>query len=112
MITHAHINGVNGAILQALAVFKALSLEPPNVNTNKFIDEILEVAEELEKEKEAPIEKKENRLGHTFQCSHVSPLGYKAAFSGIQYQCIAYSTDNIWTIVNPKLVEIQEKCDM
>ena len=61
MITHAHINGVNGAILQALAVFKALPLEPPTLNTDRFIDEIIEVAEELEKEKEAPNEKKENR---------------------------------------------------
>ena len=61
MITHAHISGVNGAILQALAVFKALPLEPPNLNTDKFIDEIIEVAEELEKEKETPIEEKENR---------------------------------------------------
>lgn len=61
MITHAHVNGVNGAILQAEAVFKALLLEPPNLNTNKFIDELIEVAEELEKEKEASIEKKEKR---------------------------------------------------
>lgn len=61
MITHAHINGVNGAILQALAIFKALPLEPPNLNTDKFIDEIIEVAKELEKEEEAPVEKKENR---------------------------------------------------
>jgi len=61
LITHAHINGVNGAILQALAVFKALHLEPPNLNTDKFIAEIIEVAEELDKGKEAPNEKKENR---------------------------------------------------
>lgn len=61
MITHAHVNGVNGAILQAEAVFKALLLEPPNLNTDKFIDELIEVAEELEKEKEASIEKKEKR---------------------------------------------------
>jgi len=57
-----------------LAVFKALSLEPPNVNTNKFIDEILEVAEELEKEKEAPIEKKENS-GHSTTHSHSVYVG-------------------------------------
>lgn len=55
------MNGVNGAILQAEAVFKALLLEPPNLNTDKFSDELIEVAEELEKEKEASIEKKEKR---------------------------------------------------
>ena len=61
MITHAHINGVNGAILQALAIFIALPLEPPNLNTSKFIDEMIEVAKELEIEKEASIEEKENK---------------------------------------------------
>ena len=61
MITHAHINGVNGAILQALAIFKALPLEPPNLHTDKFIDEMIEVANELEIEKEASIEEKENK---------------------------------------------------
>lgn len=48
LITHAHINGVNGAILQAVAVFKALHLEPPNLEPHSFIDQLIEVAEKLE----------------------------------------------------------------
>lgn len=60
MITHAHINGVNGAILQAEAVFQALPLEPPNLDTEKFIDHLIELAEELEKKKEVSSEKKED----------------------------------------------------
>ena len=61
LITHAHINGVNGAVLQAEAVFRALPLEPPNLDTDKFIDELLEVAEKLEKKNEESSEKKEDR---------------------------------------------------
>lgn len=65
LITHAHINGVNGAILQAEAVFRSLSLEPPNLNTDKFIDDLLEVAKKLEQEYEESTcsEEKENS-GH------------------------------------------------
>ena len=48
LITHAHKSGVNGAILQAVAVFKALHLEPPNLEPHSFIDELVEVAEKLE----------------------------------------------------------------
>lgn len=63
LITHAHINGVNGAVLQAEAVFKALPLEPPNLNTYKFIDDLLEVAKKLEEEyKESSKEKEDG--GH------------------------------------------------
>ena len=61
MITHAHINGVNGAILQAEAVFRALPLEPPNLDTDKFIDQLIELAEKLEKENKASSERKEDR---------------------------------------------------
>ena len=49
LITHAHICGVNGAILQAMAVYKALNIEPPNLQPHSFIDQLVEVAEELEK---------------------------------------------------------------
>lgn len=48
LITHAHTSGVNGAIIQAMAVYKALHLEPPNLEPNSFIDELAEVAEKLE----------------------------------------------------------------
>ena len=42
-------------------MFRALPLEPPNLDTDKFIDELLEVAEKLEKKKEESNEKKEDR---------------------------------------------------
>ena len=60
LITHAHINGVNGAVLQAEAVFKALPLDPPNLNTDKFIDDLLEVAKKLEEEYEESSKEKED----------------------------------------------------
>ena len=48
LITHAHINGINGAIMQAMAVFTALCIEPPNLEPSSFIDQLTEVAEKLE----------------------------------------------------------------
>ena len=48
LITHAHINGINGAIIQAMAVYTALCAEPPNLEPNSFIDQLTEVAEKLE----------------------------------------------------------------
>lgn len=48
LITHAHICGVNGAILQAIAVYKALHIEPPSLEPYDFIDQLIEVAEKIE----------------------------------------------------------------
>lgn len=58
LITHAHICGVNGAIMQAMAVYKALNLEPPNLEPHSFIDQLVEVAEKLG---EASSDKKKDR---------------------------------------------------
>lgn len=46
--------------MQAEAVFRALPLEPPNLDTDKFIKELLEVAEKLEKKNKESSEKKED----------------------------------------------------
>lgn len=46
--------------MQAEAVFKALPLEPPNLNTDKFIDDLLEVAKKLEEEYEESSKEKED----------------------------------------------------
>ena len=46
--------------MQAEAVFKALPLEPPNLNTDKFIDDLLEVAKKLEEEYEESSKEKES----------------------------------------------------
>ena len=48
LITHAHINGINGAIMQAMAVHTALCIEPPNLEPSSFIDQLTDVAEKLE----------------------------------------------------------------
>jgi len=48
LITHAHICGVNGAIIQAIAVYKALHIEPPSLEPYNFIDHLIEVAEKIE----------------------------------------------------------------
>lgn len=48
LITHAHVYGVNGAIIQAMAVYNALHLEPPSLDPYRFIDHLVEVAEKVE----------------------------------------------------------------
>ncbi|XP_031555114.1 ADP-ribose glycohydrolase ARH3-like [Actinia tenebrosa] len=55
-ITHVHINGVNGAIIQAQAVFNALVIEPPNLDKNQYIDDLAEVAEILKTKISFPYE--------------------------------------------------------
>ncbi|EDO43172.1 predicted protein [Nematostella vectensis] len=48
LITHSHIKGVNGAILQACAVFEALHVNPTTLEKNTFIDNLIKTAVELE----------------------------------------------------------------
>ena len=37
MLTHSNKHGINGAILQALAVYKALNSDPENFDVEEFI---------------------------------------------------------------------------
>lgn len=37
MLTHSNKHGINGAILQALAVYKALHSDPKNFDAKEFI---------------------------------------------------------------------------
>ncbi|XP_032240574.2 ADP-ribosylhydrolase ARH3 [Nematostella vectensis] len=48
LITHSHVKGVNGAILQACAVFEALHVNPTTLEKNTFIDNLIKTAVELE----------------------------------------------------------------
>ena len=50
LITHAHIKGVNGAIIQAEAVLKALGLQQRNLDQDKFVDDLVKLAQRLEQE--------------------------------------------------------------
>lgn len=52
-ITHTHKLGVNGAILQTLAIRKCLLLDPKDVlNVNKYTDELIEEMVEIEKDQD------------------------------------------------------------
>lgn len=55
MLTHAHIKGVNGAILQAEAVFMALHLEPHGLDKEKFVDYLAGVAQKLEQKDQGDV---------------------------------------------------------
>ncbi len=52
MITHAHALGVHGAILQAVAVYQSLHTPPGNLDVRQYIDKLIVIAQELEKNEE------------------------------------------------------------
>lgn len=48
MITHAHAHGVQGAILQAIAVYESLNTPPGTLDVEKYIDKLIVAAQDLE----------------------------------------------------------------
>ena len=52
MITHAHAHGVQGAILQAMAVYESLNTVPGTLDAEKYIDKLIVAARDLENDVE------------------------------------------------------------
>ena len=48
MITHAHALGVQGAILQAVAVYESLHTPPGTLDVGQYIDKMIVTAQHLE----------------------------------------------------------------
>ncbi|XP_028416291.1 ADP-ribose glycohydrolase ARH3-like isoform X1 [Dendronephthya gigantea] len=49
LVTHAHAHGINGAVLQAMAVYESLQTPPGTLDVEGYIDKMIAAAEELER---------------------------------------------------------------
>ncbi|XP_015127905.1 ADP-ribose glycohydrolase ARH3 isoform X2 [Diachasma alloeum] len=63
MLTHTHKDGVNGAILQAIAIEKTISLDPnQELDPKKFIDDLIDRMNNIEKDEEEFLEMDEAEI--------------------------------------------------
>ncbi|XP_063978442.1 ADP-ribosylhydrolase ARH3-like isoform X2 [Diachasmimorpha longicaudata] len=61
MLTHTHKDGINGAILQAIAIEKTISLDPnQKLDTKAFIDDLIDKMNDIEKDDEEFLEREES----------------------------------------------------